>query len=50
MVEPLARIKISFFLLSICRDELISTSKIIKFLPKLPSGNENSEHKSNPIP
>ena len=47
---PSPRIKISFFLLSICIDELISALKIMKFFPVLPSGNENSECKSNPIP
>ena len=30
---PLPRIKISLFLLTICEDELISTPKIIIFLP-----------------
>ena len=49
-VGPLARIKVHFFLLSICTDELISSDKIMTFLPTLPSGNENSDCRSNPIP
>ena len=36
MVEPSPRTKISFVLLSICTDELISTPKRIKPLPILP--------------
>ena len=36
--------------LSICTDELISTPKIMKFLPTLPSDNENSEREWNPTP
>ena len=35
-IGPLPKIKISFFLLSIFVDELISTPKIIKFLPVPP--------------
>ena len=42
-IRPSSRIKISFLLLSIYTDELILTSKIMTFLPTLPSGNENSE-------
>ena len=38
-VGPIPRIKISFFLLSTCTDELTSTHKITTFLPMLPSGN-----------
>ena len=34
-VGPLPRIKIFSFLLSVCRDELISTPKVITFLPTL---------------
>ena len=49
-VRPSPRIKISLFLLSTCADELISTHKIMRFLPMLPSGNINSECKSNPMP
>ena len=49
-VGPKPRIKISFFLLSICTDELMSTPKTMTFLPTIPSQNENSEHESNPIP
>ena len=44
------RIRIYFFLFSICTDELISTPKITTVLPTLPSGNEKSERESNPIP
>ena len=47
---PMSRIKISLSLRLIFRDELISTLKMIEFLPTLTSGNENSEHESNPIP
>ena len=47
---PKLGIQIFFSLLSICTDELISTPKIKTFLPLLPSGNENSERDSNPIP
>ena len=32
-IGPLPRIRISFFLLSACADELISTPKIMTFLP-----------------
>ena len=49
-VGPIPRIKISFPLLSTCTDELKSTPKIMTFLPPLPSGNENPERESNPIP
>ena len=42
-VGPSPRIEISFFLLSICTDEFISTPKIMTFLPMLLSDNENSE-------
>ena len=47
---PISRIKISFSLLLICTDELISTPKIMTFLPTFPSDNENSEQESNLIP
>ena len=47
---PIPRIKISFILLSIYTDELISTSKVMIFLPTLPSGNEISESESSPVP
>ena len=47
--EPLPRIKIYFFLLSICTDEPILTTNIMTVLPVLPSGNENPELESNPI-
>ena len=49
-VEPIPRMKISFLLLSICTDELMSTPKIMTFSPTLPSGNENSERESNTVP
>ena len=49
-VGPKPKIKVSFFLLSICTDELISVPKIMTFLPVLPSGNEHSECESNQIP
>ena len=49
-VGPISRIEVSFFLLSKCTDVLISTPKIMTFLPTLLSGNENSERKSNSIP
>ena len=49
-VGPIPRIKISFPLLSICTDELISTPKMITFLPTLPSGKEYSPQESNPMP
>ena len=46
---PLPRSKIYFFLLSICKVEHISTSKIITFLPiSLPS--EKTPSLPNPIP
>ena len=49
-VGPLPKIKMSFFLLSIFVDELMSTPKVIKFLPNPMPGNENLPHLSNPIP
>ena len=39
-VGSLASTKISFFLLSICTDELLSTSKITRFLPQSKFGTE----------
>ena len=53
-VGSIPRIKIfscnySFFLSLLCTDQLISTPKMMTFLPTLPSGNENSERESNPI-
>ena len=48
-VGPLPRIKMSFFLLSIFADELISTPKVFTFLPtSLP--NEKDISLSNPMP
>ena len=49
-VGPLPRIKLSFFLLSIFVDELISTPKIITFLPVTPLGWEKKPCLSNLIP
>ena len=43
------RIKISFPLLSIGRDEFILTQKIMTFFPTLPSANKNCERESNPM-
>ena len=40
----------SFFLLSMCAEELISTPKIITFWPNPPPGNEKVDFLSNPIP
>ena len=48
-VFSLRRIKISFALLSMSTDELISTLKIITFLPMLPSRKEWYPRESNPI-
>ena len=47
---PLPRIKISFLLLSIWADELISTPRMITFLSTLPSGKEYSPQESNLMP
>ena len=50
-VRPLLRIKISFFLLSACAEELLSAPNIITFLPsQLQSDNEKNPRESNPIP
>ena len=49
-VGPSSRIKISFFLLSTCTGKLLSTPKKMTFLPQLPSGYENCERASNPVP
>ena len=49
-VGPSPRIKISFHLISICTDELISAPKIMTFLPTTPSVSENYERESNPMP
>ena len=50
-VGPLLRIKISFFLLSACREELLSTPNVITFLPNLLlPDNKKASHASNPIP
>ena len=49
-VGPLPKIKIFFFLLSTCTDELISTPKIMTFLCESKSGSIKSERELNPIP
>ena len=49
-VSTLPIIKISFPLLSMRTDLLVSTPKITSFLPKLPSGKECYPRVSNPIP
>ena len=49
-VRFLPRVKISFFLLSIFVDELISTPKIITFLPVSPLVCEKYPCLSNPVP
>ena len=49
-VEPLLRTKTFFFLLSTFTEELLSTPKIMIFLPQLPSGNKNCERALNSIP
>ena len=49
-VGPSPRIKISFFLLSIFVDELISAPKTITFLPVPPLWCEKNPYLSNPIP
>ena len=49
-VGPLQKIKNSFFLLSICADELISTQKKLTFLPQSRFGSEKNERELNPIP
>ena len=48
-VGPSPRIKISFFLLLTCTEELISAPKIIQFVPN-PLPTENFPFLSNPIP
>ena len=49
-VGPSLRIRMSFFLLSICTEKLISTPKIITLLPNPPLGCEKTPFQSNPIP
>ena len=49
-VGPFPKNKLSFFLLSIFVDELISTPKIITFLPNPVPGNEKLICLSDPIP
>ena len=49
-VGPLPRIKIYFFLLPICVDELISTPKVTTFLAVPPDGCQKNPFLSNPIP
>ena len=48
-VGPSPRINIYFFLLTTCMEELISTPKIITFLPIPPLGNEKVPFLSNPM-
>ena len=48
-IGPSQGIKISFPLLSICTDELISAPEIMTFFPKLPSANKNSGRESSPM-
>ena len=48
-VSPSPRIRISFSLLSMCRNELISSANVTAFLPKLPSLNKDFEQESNPM-
>ena len=49
-VLPSPRIKISFFLVSTCTEELKSTPKIITLEPNPPVGNEKIPQLSNLIP
>ena len=49
-VGVLPKFKISLFLLSLCTDELTSTSKIMAFLPQSKFGIEKTKRQSNPIP
>ena len=50
-IVPLPTIKISFFLVSTCQQELLSTLNIITCLPNLaPPNNEKNEHELNSIP
>ena len=48
-VEVSPRTKTFFFLLSICTDELLSTLKVITFLPLSKPGYEKNEQQSNTI-
>ena len=49
-IGPSPRTNIPFFLLSVCTDELLSTSKITTFLSQSKPWYEKSERKSNSIP
>ena len=49
-VGPSPRIKISFFLLSTCKGELISAPKIITLQPNPQLGNEKVPCPSHPTP
>ena len=49
-VDPLPRIKISLYSLSLRTDELISVPKIKAFFLLHASVNENYERESNPLP
>ena len=48
-IGPSQGIQISFPLLSICTDELISAPKKMTFFPKLLSANKNSGRESTPM-
>ena len=50
MCGPFPRTNMSFFLLSIWAEELISTPKINTFWPNSPPRNEKLDPLSNPIP
>ena len=49
-VSLFLRIKMPFFLLSMCGEKLISTPKFNTFRPDPPPGNEKIDLLSNPIP
>ena len=49
-VGPISNTNMSFFLLSMCAEELISTPKINTFWPNPPPGIEKLPLLSNPIP
>ena len=50
LVNVVSSNPLSLILLSTCTDELISTPKIMTFLPMLSSVNKHSEEESYPIP
>ena len=49
-VSPFPRTNMSFFLLSMCAEKLISTQKINTFWPNPPPGNGKLDLLWNPIP